>query len=115
MSVVTIWHNPRCSKSRQTLALLIENGVDPVIREYLTDVPSVTELKKALALLGKSASELLRKGEAEFKELGLKDADDDAILQAMHDHPRLIERPIVFANSKAAVGRPPESVLEILG
>ncbi|HSF91472.1 MAG TPA: arsenate reductase (glutaredoxin) [Paracoccaceae bacterium] len=115
MSVVTIWHNPRCSKSRQTLALLIDNGVDPVIREYLTDVPSVTELKKALALLGKSASELLRKGEAEFKELGLKDADDDAILQAMNDHPRLIERPIVFANGKAAVGRPPESVLEILG
>ena len=108
---VTIWHNPRCSKSRQTLALLDA----PVIRTYLTDAPNETELVAALDLLDMKPIQLMRRGEKLFKELGLnKDDDDSVLLAAMVEHPILIERPIVFANGKAAIGRPPEAVLEIL-
>lgn len=111
---VIIWHNPRCSKSRQTLAHLEERGIAVEQRLYLDDIPTKAELAQALDLLGKTPSELVRKGEAIFKELGLKDVDDATLLDAMVENPKLIERPIVFANGKAALGRPPEAVLDIL-
>ena len=106
-----IWHNPRCSKSRQTLALLEA----PDIRLYLQDPPDAAEITQALRLLDIPAIKLVRRGEAAFKELGLtKDTPDAALVATMAAHPILIERPVVFANGKAALGRPPEAVLEIL-
>lgn len=112
---VQIWHNPRCSKSRATLALLEERGVAPVVRLYLQDPPTTTELRDALELLGVSASDLVRKGEAEYKAAGLgADSTEAEIVAAMAAHSKLIERPVVFANQKARIGRPPESVLDIL-
>lgn len=116
MSEVIIYHNPRCSKSRQTLALLEEQGIQPDVRKYLDDAPSAEELKLVLSQLGLSARELLRKKEAEFKENGLDDTSlsDDQIIKVMTAVPKLIERPIVIKGDKARIGRPPESVLEIL-
>ena len=115
MSDVTIWHNPRCSKSRQTLTLLEENGVAPTVRKYLEDGPTEGELRAAAAQLGVAAIEMMRTKEAEFKAHGLsKDSDDDTLFAAMASTPKLIERPIVFKNGKAAIGRPPEAVLDIL-
>lgn len=111
---VTIWHNPRCSKSRQTLALLQERGLNVTERLYLDNAPTKTELTRALQMLGKQPSELVRKGEALFKELSLNNADETTLLNAMAEHPKLIERPIVFRGDKAALGRPPEAVLDIL-
>lgn len=113
---ITIFHNPRCSKSRATLALLQERGIQPDIRLYLENPPSESELRKILALLERSPRDVMRKGEAEYKDQGLadKNLDDAALIGAMAATPRLIERPIVLANGKAAIGRPPESVLEIL-
>ncbi len=111
----TIYHNPRCSKSRQTLAILEEQEVDIEIIEYLQNAPDKKTLIKILKQLGMAPSALLRTGEAVFKELNLEDnPDDDAILDAMIENPVLIERPIVLANDKACIGRPPESVLDIL-
>jgi len=112
--MTTIYHNPRCSKSRQTLALLEERGIEPEIIEYLVTPPSAEELRNILALLGKSPRDILRKKEAE--EVGLDDPalDDDALIAGMAANPIVIERPIVVNNGKAALGRPPESVLEIL-
>ncbi len=109
-----IWHNPRCSKSRQTLALLEDAGEAPVVVPYKVDVPRREELVRALELLDMSASDFIRKGEAIYKELNLADADENALIDAMVQHPELIERPVVFANGKAAIGRPPESVMAIL-
>ncbi|MCP5367579.1 MAG: arsenate reductase (glutaredoxin) [Hyphomicrobiales bacterium] len=110
---VTIYHNPRCSKSRTTLGLIQERGIEPRIVEYLTDPPSAAELKKILAMLGKRPAEILRRKEA--KEEGVDpDLDDDALIAAMVAHPRVIERPIVVSGGKAAMGRPPESVIDIL-
>jgi len=110
-----IWHNPRCSKSRQTLALLQENGVTPDVRLYITDGPDADEIRAVLAKLDTAAINIMRTGDALFRELGLsKDQDDNSLIAAMVAHPKLIERPIVLANGKAAMGRPPESVLEIL-
>lgn len=110
---VTIWHNPRCSKSRQTLALL--DGQDVVERRYLDDPPSEADLREVLAMLGVNAIGLLRTGEKRFKELGLsKDTSEDALIAAMAENPILIERPVVISGGKAAIGRPPEKVLEIL-
>lgn len=110
-----IWHNPRCSKSRQTLALLEEQGIAPQVRLYLTDTPDEATLRAAAAKLGVSAIAMMRPKEALFKELGLsKDDSNDTLFAAMAANPKLIERPIVFANDKAAIGRPPESVLDIL-
>lgn len=110
-----IWHNPRCTKSRQTLALLEEKGHAPEIRRYLEDAPTEPELRDALAKLGRPAIELVRTKEAAFKEAGLaKDSPEDALIAAMAANPKLIERPVVFAGSRAALGRPPEAVLEIL-
>ena len=108
---VEIWHNPRCSKSRQTLALLDA----PEIRLYLQDSPDEAEITAALDLLGIAPIAFMRTGEKLFKELGLSTSDDHAaLIKAMAAHPILIERPVVFANGKARIGRPPEAVLDIL-
>ena len=110
--MTTIWHNPRCSKSRQTLALLEENGHAPDVRLYLQDAPSVDELRAALAALGGRAIDMMRPKEAAFAEMGLSRSDDDAtLIAAMAKQPKLIERPIVFVETRAAIGRPPEAVL----
>ena len=116
MSDVIIYHNPRCSKSRQTLALLEERGIEPAIVKYLEETPSAEELKSVLTKLGISARDLLRKKEAEYKEAGLDDTNlnDDQIIAKMIEFPRLIERPIVIKGDAARIGRPPESVLEIV-
>lgn len=113
---VTIWHNPRCSKSRQALKLLEHQGITPTVRKYLDDPPTAAELSKVLGLLGREPRELMRKREAEYQALNLGDASKsrDELIAAMAAHPRLIERPVVLANGKAALGRPPEDVLEIL-
>ena len=111
----TIWHNPRCSKSRETLALLEEKDEQPAIRKYLEDAPSAEEIREILALLGIEPRALMRTKEALYKELGLADvSDNEALIKAMADNPKLIERPVVIKNGKARLGRPPESVLEIL-
>ena len=113
---VTIYHNPRCTKSRQTLALLEEKGVKPKIVEYLKEPPSAAELKRVLKKLGLKPRDIVRQGESVYAELGLKDKDlkDDELIALMVKNPILIERPIVVSGDKAAIGRPPESVLEIL-
>ena len=113
---VTIYHNPRCSKSRAALKLLQERGIEPQIVEYLKKPPDAVRLKQLLAMLGKSPRELMRKGEAPYKELGLADEnlDDDALIAAMVENPILIERAIVVAGDQARLGRPPETILEIL-
>ena len=113
---VKILHNPRCSKSRATLQLLQDRGIEAEIILYLETPPGAEELKSILARLGRSPRELMRKGESEYRELGLDNMalGDDELISAMVANPRLIERPVVLANGKAAVGRPPESVLEIL-
>ena len=110
----TIWHNPRCSKSRQTLALLEERGISPTVRLYLDAAPSASEVAEVLQQLGIKPWELLRRGEKVFKELGLdKDAADKALIEAMSANPILIERPIVIHDGDAALGRPPESVMRL--
>ena len=113
---VTIYHNPRCGKSRQTLALLRERGIEPTIIDYLADPPSARELDRLLNLLKREPRELMRKGEKEYKahHLDAADLSREALIRAMVEHPILIERPIVLANGKAALGRPPEQVLDIL-
>ncbi|ODS00428.1 arsenate reductase [Methyloceanibacter superfactus] len=113
---VTIYHNPRCSKSRQTLALLEDKGIAPKVVKYLETPPSVAELKRILKKLGLKARDILRKGEAAYDELGLKDSGhtDDELLALMVKSPILIERPIVVSGDKAAIGRPPEAVLKIV-
>jgi arsenate reductase (glutaredoxin) len=113
---ITIYHNPRCSKSRAALDLLREQGCQPRIVEYLKHPPSEAELDAILKLLDMEPRELMRHKEEEYTRENL---DDPALtrrelIKALHDHPRLMERPIVLANGKAALGRPPESVLEIL-
>ena len=113
---VTIYHNPRCSKSRQTLALIEEKGVKPKIVKYLETPPTAAELKRVLKKLGLKPRDILRSGEARYAELGLKDPTlkDDALIAAMVENPILIERPIVVNGDKAALGRPPEDVLKII-
>jgi len=111
-----IWHNPKCSKSRKTLNLLRELGISPQVVEYLKTPPEVTEIKHVLGRLGYTPRDLLRKNEQPFKDLGLGDTavNDAAVIQAMHKNPVLIERPIVIHGNHAAVGRPPEAVLELI-
>ena len=113
MSNVTIYHNPRCTKSRQTLALLKEQGVEPDVIEYLDHPPDVKQLTAIVKKLGIAPRDLVRR--KEFRELGVDEppADKDW-LQLMADNPRIIERPIVVSGNRAALGRPPENVLEIL-
>ena len=114
MSVV-IYHNPRCSKSRQTLALLEERGIEPEIIRYLDAPPSAKELKTIIAKLGAAPRDMMRVKEPSYKDLNLKDeTDDGALIKAMAENPILIERPIVVNGDKAAIGRPPEAVLEII-
>ena len=114
--MVRIYHNNRCSKSRDTLALLEQRGEPVEVINYLDTPPNASELGKLLKQLGMRARELLRTGEAEYQSLGLHDPalDDATLIAAMVAHPKLIERPIVVANGKAALGRPPEAVLAIL-
>jgi arsenate reductase len=110
-----IYHNPRCSKSRQTLQLLEENGAVPEIVFYLDDTPSSSDLKEVLKKLNISAEQLLRKGEKDFKDnFKGKTLSEDEWIAAMIKYPKLIERPIVIKGDKAVIGRPPESVLELL-
>ncbi len=113
---ITIYHNPRCSKSRQTLGLIEEKGIQPEIVLYLETPPSEKEIISILKKLGIAPRELLRKGEDAYKELGLKDDvhSDADLIQAMHKHPKLIERPIVIKGDKAVLGRPPENVKSFL-
>jgi arsenate reductase len=115
MSEVTIYHNPRCSKSRNTLALLEENGVQPEIILYLERPPGAREIAGLLQKLGMTAGQFVRRGEDEFKVCGLgKDSSDEEILAAMARYPKLIERPIVVRGDRAVLGRPPENVLKLI-
>ena len=113
---LAIWHNPRCSKSREALELLKKKGVEPVIREYLKAAPSKTEVEGLLAMVGGDPTMLIRDGEAEFKALKKKKADLSRadIVKAIAAHPVLLQRPIVVAGKRAAIGRPPEAVLPLL-
>ena len=113
---ITIYHNPKCSKSRETLRLLQEQGINLVTIEYLKNPLTVEKLKEILSLLGVSPRDLMRKKEDKFKELDLANSklSDEDLIHFMVKHPILIERPIVLANGKAALGRPPEQVLNIL-
>ena len=111
---LTIWHNPRCTKSRQTLALLQENGHQPAVRLYLVDPPNEAEIVAVRNAIGVTADAMMRKGEKQFRELGLRDASEAELIAAMGANPILIERPIVISDGKAAIGRPPEAVLDIL-
>ena len=115
MSQYTIYHNPRCSKSRATLALLEENGVVPTVILYLENAPAVDQLREIFKKLDMTPGQLLRKGEDVYKTCGLDaDSGEEEILQAMSAHPKLLERPIVVKGEHAVVGRPPENVLELI-
>lgn len=113
---IEIYHNPRCSKSRQTLQLLQEQGIEPTIVEYLKTPPSKSRLKEILTMLAMEPRQLMRKGEADYKEQNLADdsLSGEQLIDAMIATPKLIERPIVINGDKAAIGRPPESVLNII-
>lgn len=113
---VTIWHNPRCSKSRSAVALLEEKGVEAEVMKYLDTPPSKEELAGLLEMLGISARELMRTKEDIYKALDLKNENDEnKLIEAMSANPKLIERPIVIKDGKAAIGRPIENIIELLG
>ena len=116
MQKVQIWHNPRCSKSRQALSLLDESGIEKDVVKYLEENPDKETIKKLLKMLGfSSARELMRTKEAIYKELGLKDeTDEEKLIEAMVEHPKLIERPIIIKGDKAIIARPPEKVSDFL-
>jgi arsenate reductase len=115
MSKFTIYHNPRCSKSRNTLALLEERGVSLDIVLYLETPPDRKQIRNLLSMLGMSAGDLVRRGEQDYKSCGLdRNSTDEEIVNAMATHPKLIERPIVVKGRKAVLGRPPENVLELI-
>ncbi|WAJ39451.1 arsenate reductase (glutaredoxin) [Pseudomonas sp. GOM7] len=116
MTDLTLYHNPRCSKSRGALELLEARGLQPKVVRYLETPPSAAELRDLLGKLGISARQLLRSGEDEYKALGLADTSlsDAQLIEAMVQQPKLIERPILVAGDKAVIGRPPEKVLELL-
>jgi len=113
---VTIYHNPRCSKSRATMEFLEERGIKAKVIKYMDSPPDAAELKELLAQLGMSPRDIMRKHEQVFKEAGLDDPTftDDELIEAMTQCPSLIERPIVINNGKAVLARPPEAVLDIL-
>jgi arsenate reductase (glutaredoxin) len=113
---VTIWHNPRCSKSRQTLELLRSKGITPAIREYLKQPPTEAEVETLIGFLGGDAKDLIRDVEPEFRTLGKKKAGlgKADIARAIAQHPVLLQRPIVVAGKRAVIGRPPEAVLPLL-
>ena len=116
MNAITIYHNPRCSKSRATLALLRERGDALQVVHYLDDCPDVATIKRLAALLQLSVGDLLRRNEAEYRQLQLdaRVADEDELAAIIAAHPKLLQRPIVVCGGKAAIGRPPENVLAIL-
>lgn len=116
MSNIKIYHNPRCSKSRQTLEIIESKGIKPEIIKYLENPPTETEIKKVLSLLNLEPRDLIRKGESEYKENNMSDdgLSGNELVALMHRFPKVIERPIVLSKGKAAIGRPPESVLDIL-
>ena len=116
MNNFTIYHNPRCSKSRQTLELIRGKGVEPEIVLYLEDVPAVEDIQDALQMLGMKPIDIIRKNEAEFKEhfAGADELTDEQLIGLMRLYPKVIERPIVVNKGKAVIGRPPENVMEIL-
>ena len=116
MPAITIYHNPRCSKSRQALALLEEKGLKPVVIEYLVTPPSKQTLKELLGMLDISPRDLMRKNEGDYKNLNLNDSalSDEALIESMIAHPKLIQRPIVTHGKQAAIGRPFGNILEIL-
>jgi arsenate reductase len=113
---IRIYHNPRCSKSRQTLDLLRQRGIEPTIIEYLKTPPSAQELEEILHKLGVGPREVMRANEADYKALALErpELSDAELIQALQEHPQLLQRPIVVTAQRAAIGRPPEQVLEIL-
>ena len=113
---ITIWHNPRCSTSRETLELIRKKGIEPAIREYLKQPPNKAEIERLIDLVGGDPHALIRDGEPEFKALGKKKADlgKTDIVKAIAAHPVLLQRPIVVAGARAAIGRPPEAVLPLL-
>jgi arsenate reductase (glutaredoxin) len=114
--MITLYHNPRCSKSRAALSLLQEQGHAPEVILYLDTPPTAKTLKALLGKLDISARELLRKGEDAYKELGLANLtlSESELIKAMVEHPKLIERPIAICGEKAVIGRPPENVLQVL-
>ncbi len=115
MSKVKIWHNPRCSKSREALKLLEEKGVEAEVFEYLKETITKEDIKKLLKMIGAAPRDIMRTKEAIYKELGLKDVEDDEkLIEAMVEHPKLIERPIVIKGDKAIIGRPPSKVLDLV-
>ena len=115
MTTITIWHNPRCSKSRTALALLEERGVEPTQVKYLETPPTESEIRHVLSMLGVSAIDLMRRGETTFKELNLSsDTSEDDLISAMASHPILIERPVIISATRAVIGRPPENALTLL-
>lgn len=116
MSSIVMYHNPRCSKSRQTLALLQEQGIEPKIVEYLKTPPSSDELTQVLAALGMSANQIIRTGEEEYKALNLAtfSGTEAELVAILCEHPKLIQRPIVINGDQAKIGRPPEDVLQIV-
>ncbi len=112
---VTIWHNPRCGKSREALKLIEKEGIAPDVVRYLDNAPGEAELRAVLKMLGITARDLMRTKEALYKELGLQNVtDEDTLIKAMAEHPKLIERPVVIKEGRAVIGRPPEKVLELL-
>ncbi|GAB4191124.1 MAG: arsenate reductase (glutaredoxin) [Wenzhouxiangellaceae bacterium] len=111
---ITIYHNPRCSKSRQTLQLLRDHGHEPEIVEYLKTPPSVDELRRIIQSLRLPVRDVVRTGEAPYKDLNLDAADDETLLKAMHEHPILIQRPIVLHGDRGIIGRPPEGVIRLI-
>lgn len=115
MANVTIWHNPRCGKSRDAANLLEEKGIDAEVVKYLETPPSKEELKAVLKMLGISARELMRTKEDIYKELNLKEeTDEEKLIDAMVENPKLIERPVVIKDGKAAIGRPLQNIVDIL-
>jgi len=114
MNDFTFYHNPRCSKSRSALALLNERDTEPLILRYLDEPLSEEDLAELLACLGLSARQVLRTGEAIYRELNLQEASEKALIKAISEHPVLLERPILRVGKRAVIGRPPERVLELL-
>lgn len=116
MSKVTIYHNPNCSKSRQTLALLQDNDIEPEIIQYLETPPSAEDLRHLIKLLGLTARDIIRPAEQEYADqnLGEESLSEESLIQAIIKTPKLMQRPIVVANDKAVIGRPPENVLKII-
>jgi len=116
MKKITIWHNPRCSKSRRGLAILEEKGIEAEVVKYLDLPPTAAEIKTVLGKLGVPARALMRTKETLYRELGLKDVtDEEKLIEAMAAHPKLIERPVLICGDRAVIGRPEENIIELIG